>query len=182
MKPPISSITSSVEPGEGGQHQPPGAPSHPSAPTGDRSPPMGDRSPVEATREGKSMCCHRGILKSNWVPQCLEHPQNNAAPQEQHPPAFSGSRAMPGMGVWLAGRLLGTGTSLGTLGTAGHSRDCQCGTTIGRTGRLGVPRGRLGCQVVCRGAYRRVGARGPVPAGSPPGPPSRPHAGASSGV
>lgn len=80
-KPPISSINSHVEPGEGGQCQPPGAPSHPSAPMGDRSPPTGDRSPAKATREGKSMC-HRGILKFDWVHQCLEHPQNNATPQE----------------------------------------------------------------------------------------------------
>lgn len=50
-KPPMSSITSSVEPGEGGQRQPPGAPSHPSAP-------MGARSPPGATREGKSTCFH----------------------------------------------------------------------------------------------------------------------------
>lgn len=98
MKPPISSITSSVEPGEGGQHQPPGAPSHPSAPTSDRSPPTGDRSPVEATREGKPMCCHRGILKSNWVHRCLEHPQNNTAPQEQHPPPNSTHLPSPGPG------------------------------------------------------------------------------------
>lgn len=52
-----------------------------------------------------------------------------------HPPAFSGSRAMPGMGVRLAGRLVGSRTSLGTVGTAGQSGDCDCETTIGCTRR-----------------------------------------------
>lgn len=39
------------------------------------------------------------------------------------------------MGVRLAGWLVGTGTSLGTLGTAGQSGDRKCGTTTGCTGR-----------------------------------------------
>lgn len=45
-KPPISSITSSVEPREGGQCQCPGPPSHPFAP-------MSAKSPPGATRGGK---------------------------------------------------------------------------------------------------------------------------------
>lgn len=75
-KPPMSSITSSVEPGEGGQHQPLGAPSHPSAP-------MGARSPPGATREGKI-----NVLSwdgPEWVCWCLEHSQDDAAPQGQPP-------------------------------------------------------------------------------------------------
>lgn len=177
----MSSITSSVESGEGGQRQPLGDPSHPSAP-------MGAGSPPGATREGKSMCCHGGILKPEWVCWCLEHPQDDAAPQGQpppwHPPAFSGSRATPGMGVWLVGRLVGMGTSVGTLGTVGQSRGSECGTTTGCAGRqrsLGDIWDIAGVWGES-GAHRRAGARGPGPAGSPPGPPSRPHAGASSGA
>lgn len=53
--------------------------------------------PVAATRQ----CCTPGTAPS-W-----------------HPPVFSGSRAMPGMGVWL----VRTGTSSGTLGTETWSMD-----------------------------------------------------------
>lgn len=74
-------------------------------------------------------------MKPQWH---LEHQKtmlhpNNSPPW--HPPAFSGSRAMPGMGVRLAGWLVGSRTSLGTLGTTGQSRDHDCGTTTACTGR-----------------------------------------------
>lgn len=126
-KPPMSSITSSVEPGEGGQHQPPGPPSHPFAP-------MSARSPRGATRGGKLMCSHRGIIPQ-WH---LEYQKTMLHPKDSppwHPPVLSGSRTMPGMVVWLAGRLVGSRTSLGTLGTTGQSRDRDCGTTTVCTGR-----------------------------------------------
>lgn len=74
------------------------------------------------------MCSHRG-MKPQWN---LEHPKDSPS---WNLPAFSGSRMMPGMGVRLAGRLVGSRTSLGTLGTMGQSRDRGCRTTTGCTGR-----------------------------------------------
>lgn len=112
-KPPMSSITSSGEPGEGGQCQPPGPPSHPFAL-------MSAKSQPAATRGGKSMCSHKGT-KPQWLleQKTMLHPKDSPP---WHPPAFSGSRAMPGMGVRLAGQLVGSRISLGTLGTTGQSK------------------------------------------------------------
>lgn len=82
---------------------------------------------------------------------------------------------MPGMGVrpggWLVGMGMWMGTSFGTLGTAGQSGRCQ----RWEHEELEVPRGT-------RDAHHRAVLHGPAPSGSPAGPPSGLHVGASSGA
>lgn len=124
----MSSITSSVEPGEGGQRQPLGAPSHPSAP-------MGARSPPGATREGKSTCCH-GMGPSGSVGAWSTH-KMMLRPRDSPlmaPTCLLRVQGNPGDGC-AAGRVAGGHGDL--LGDTGHCRAERrpCGTTTGCTGR-----------------------------------------------